>query len=77
MLLICWHIIFGIDRIDRTLWHAYSTINTLCGINDQKIRTSFETVHRTHIHTVGVPASYTGFSYNISHLNRIMAIMTA
>jgi hypothetical protein len=24
-----------------------------------------------------VPASYTGFSYNISHLNRIMAIMTA
>ena len=77
MLLICWHIIFRINGIDRTLWHANSAINTLCGINDQKIRTSFETVHRTHIHTVGVPASYTGFSYNISHLNRIMAIMTA
>ena len=77
MLLICWHIIFCVNGIDRTFRYAYSAINTLCGVNYQKIWACFETVHRTHIHTVSVPASDTGFSYNISHLNRIMAIMTA
>jgi hypothetical protein len=65
--LITWHIIFGINCIDWTLWNANSTINALIWINDQEVRALTEAIHWANVNAIGVLTTNTGFSYNISH----------
>jgi hypothetical protein len=65
--LITWHIIFGINCVDRTLWNANSAINALIWIDHQKVRAFTETIHWANINAISELTANTGFSYNISH----------
>ena len=44
----------GNDGADRAFGHADGTVDTAVGINDQKIGTFDETIHRAHVYTVCV-----------------------
>jgi hypothetical protein len=67
MSLILRQIILGIDRLYRAFRHTQGAIDTLVGIDHQKIRSRMETVHRTHFHTVCVFAFDAGFRNNVGH----------
>jgi len=62
-------IIFRIDRIDWAFWYAYGAIDTLIGIDYQKVGAFAEAVHWAHVYTVGIFAADAGFSNNVSHGN--------
>jgi hypothetical protein len=65
--LITWHIILGVNCIYWALWHADGAVNTLIGINDQKVWTFAKAIYWANVNTVGVFAADAGFSNNVSH----------
>src|SRR3990170_51633 len=60
-------IILGIDRLHRAFRNTQRAIDALVRIDHQEIRPLAETVHRAHVHTVGIFASDAGFGDNIGH----------
>jgi len=55
------------NRIHRAFGDAHRAIDALIGIDDEKIRTLQKTVHRAHIHAVGIFALNTGFGHYKRH----------
>jgi hypothetical protein len=45
---------FPDDRADRTLRHAYRTVDAFIRIDDEEIGAFQKTLHRTNIHAIGV-----------------------
>lgn len=67
VLLVGWHVLFSINGADRTFGNAYGTVDTLVGIDGQKVRAFTEAVHRANVYTVCVFASDAGFGHYMSH----------
>ena len=67
VLLIGWHVLFGVDGIDGALGNANRTIDALIGVDGQKVGALAETIDRTNVHTVGVFAADTRFGDNVGH----------
>jgi hypothetical protein len=57
LLLIAWHVFFGINGIDRAFRDAYGAVDTLIRINCEKIRAFAEAVYRAHIDAVSIAAA--------------------
>jgi hypothetical protein len=69
-----WHIFFGINGVDRTLWNANGAVDALIGIDGEKVRAFTETVDRTNIYTVGVLTTDTGFGDNVGHDKSVVKV---
>jgi hypothetical protein len=57
-----------IDGFDRTFGNTGFTIDTFIGMNVQHAFTFVETLYGTYHYAIGIPATLTGFSYYVSHL---------
>jgi hypothetical protein len=67
MLLIGGNIIFGVNSFNWTFGDAKRAIDALVRINNKKIRTFTEAIHRTNLNTIGVFALNAGLSNNVGH----------
>jgi hypothetical protein len=67
MLLISRHVFFGINSVDGAFWNAHGAVNTLIGVDGQKVGAFAETVHGTDVHAIGVLALDTGFGDGMGH----------
>ena len=65
--LVGWHIFLGINCVDRALWDAHGAINTLIGIDYQKVGAFAETINRAYVHAIGVFAFDAGLGNYVCH----------
>src|SRR6185503_16837808 len=61
------HVVFGVDRLHRTLRHAQRAIDALGGIDYQHVRAFAKAIHRAHVDAAGVLALDTRLGYYVSH----------
>src|SRR5438067_8648900 len=67
LLLIARHVIFGKNGLDRAFRDAKRAVDTLVGIDHQKIRAFPKTIDRADIDTIGVFAADAALGYDVSH----------
>jgi hypothetical protein len=67
MLLFCWQVFFGIDRVDWALGDAHSAVNAQLGVDSKEIWAFNKAIDGTDIDTVGIFTADTAFGNNVGH----------
>ncbi len=68
MLLAFWNFVLRIDCLDRAFRLAQGAVDTLIGIDDEKIRPFVETVHGADLDAIGQFALDAGFGDDERHI---------
>ena len=67
LLLVGRHVFLGENGFGRTFRDTDCAIDTLVGIDYQRVGTFVETIDRTYVHTVRIFAEYAGVGDNVGH----------